>query len=80
MSFLYALIVFSLTVPAQSSAAGEDLIVLGNGFAHDRGQAVARLFRRGDDIFGSPHRQMKAVIRDGQAPWSSVGCLMAPTP
>ncbi len=65
-SFLFASIFISLAMPAQSTPAGGDLNVLGNGFAHDRGQAVAKLFRRGDDIFGPPHRQIKAVIRDGQ--------------
>lgn len=67
VSFLLALIVISLASPARSAAAGGDLVVLGNGFAHDGGQAVANLFRPGDDIFRPPYRQMNAAIRDGRA-------------
>lgn len=61
-----ALPAFFLAGAAGPAAAGE-LVVLGEGFAHDRGQAVANLFRRGDDIFSPPYRQSRAPIRDGRA-------------
>ncbi len=45
----------------------EDLILHVSGFTHDRGQAVANLFREGDDLFGKPFARVVADVRQGKA-------------
>lgn len=44
-----------------------DLVVHAAGFAHDRGQAIASLFREGEDVFGKPHARVMAPVQQGQA-------------
>ena len=48
-------------------AAQDDLVIRASGFAHQRGQAIASLFREGDDIFGKPYARVAAQIDTGQA-------------
>jgi uncharacterized protein (DUF2141 family) len=53
--------------PAMADEAHADLVVNAGGFAHERGQAMASLFREGDDIFGKPHARVAAPIHQGRA-------------
>lgn len=46
---------------------GEDMIVQASGFKHDRGQAIASVFREGQDIFKKPHLRVQADIDQGKA-------------
>lgn len=44
-----------------------DLVINAGGFAHERGQAVANLFRDGEDVFHKPYRRVTAKIEVGKA-------------
>ena len=44
-----------------------DLVVHASGFAHERGRAVANLFRTGDDVLGKPAVRVTATIHAGKA-------------
>ena len=48
-------------------ATQDDLVIRASGFTHQRGQAMASLFRDGDDIFGEPLARAAAQIDTGQA-------------
>lgn len=50
-----------------ANAQQEDLVIHASGFAHDRGQAIANLFREGDDVFGKPYVQTTAKIHEDKA-------------
>lgn len=52
---------------AWADAPQEDLVIHVSGFTHERGQAVASLFREGDDIFGKPYARVVASIQRGAA-------------
>lgn len=63
-------ILFACMAVARAWAGAQqegDLGVHVSGFTHERGQAVASLFREGDDIFGKPHVRVAAPIRQGKA-------------
>lgn len=63
-------VLVGLVVFAPGHARGEqsgDLLVRATGFTHHNGRAMARLYRRGDDIRGEPYRIARADIRDGRA-------------
>lgn len=67
VSAIVLLAVF-MAAPAWAGAEPEaDLIVQVSGFKYDRGQAVANLFREGDDIFGKPHARVAAPIVQGKS-------------
>lgn len=52
----------------QAAAPGRsDLVINVGGFAHERGQAVANLFREGEDVFHKPYRRVTAKIEVGKA-------------
>ena len=44
-----------------------DLIIHATGFTHDGGQAIASLFREGDDVFKKPFLRVKVKIDHEQA-------------
>lgn len=53
--------------PAWSDATQSDLVVRVGGFTHERGQAIARMFCEGDDIFATPSaRRITALIHQGK--------------
>ncbi len=43
------------------------LSVQAGGFAHHQGQAIASLFRQGDDVFGTPYVRITAPIVQGKS-------------
>lgn len=53
---------YALADPPQA-----DLVVHASGFAHERGQAIANLFRTGDDVLGKPAARVAARIEEGKA-------------
>ncbi len=61
------LAIFSVWAPALADAPVTDLVVHAQGFTHDRGQAVASLFREGDDIFQKPRLRVMAKVHGGNA-------------
>jgi len=59
---------FSLfTATATANDPLKDLAVHAGGFALDRGQAIANLFREGQDVFGKPFMRIAAKIDRGKA-------------
>lgn len=54
-------------LPAAADVLVADLVVHARGFTHDRGQAVASLFREGDDIFIEPRLRVMAKVQGGNA-------------
>lgn len=63
------LLATSLTGPwasAEDAALG-DIVVHANGFSHDHGQAIASLFREGQDVFQKPYLRTVAKIDQGKA-------------
>ncbi len=66
------LILSILSFLAQTAAAGEtsgDLTLLIGGFSSDRGQAIANLFRKGDDVMkiDKAYLQARATISGNRA-------------
>lgn len=61
---LLALIV--VPVPADDSPAA-NLVVHASGFTHQRGQAIARLFYEGDDIFKTARQRAASAIQKDMA-------------
>ena len=55
------------TVRADTLSVHQDLVVHVSGFSHEHGQAVARLFREKDNIFGKPYVRVVANIKQGNA-------------
>jgi len=53
--------------PALADTAHADLVVNASGFTHERGQAIASLFRDGDDVFGTPYARVAAPLHQGKA-------------
>lgn len=54
--------------PAEAvEVAGADLVIHAKGFAHAQGQAIASLFRQGDDVFKKPFLRVRAKIDQEQA-------------
>ena len=56
-----------ISTPAWADSAPADLVVHTSGFNHERGQAIASLFREGDDVFGTPYVRVTAPIHQGKA-------------
>lgn len=63
-----------LTIPAltlfpwlflMGGPGAADLVIRGSGFTHAGGQAVARIFRPGEELFGKPYRQVISPIGQG---------------
>ncbi len=52
---------------AQEPVAGVTLEVRATGFRDSRGQALARLYRPGDDVLGPPWRSAHGPISEGKA-------------
>lgn len=52
--------------PPQAEGLG-DLVINAGGFGHERGQAVANLFREGDDVFHKPYLRVTTKIEAGKA-------------
>ena len=52
---------------AAEDVAHEDIVVHASGFANDRGQAIASLFREGEDVFHKPYLRAVAKIEQGKA-------------
>lgn len=52
---------------AATETADADLIIHATGFTNDRGNAIASLFREGDDVFKKPYLQIKVKIDHQQA-------------
>jgi uncharacterized protein (DUF2141 family) len=67
MACLGAALFTPVTQVHAEAADGEGLVVQVGGFAHPRGQAVAALFRPGDDIFGKSYRRLAKAIDQGKA-------------
>ena len=63
----YAVATCLTLIPAVADTVHADLVVHASGFAHERGQAIASLFRDGDNVFGPPHARVVAPIRQGKA-------------
>ena len=55
------------SAPPSADAPKEDLVVHASGFTHDRGQAIASLFRDGDDVFGEPYARVVARVVERKA-------------
>lgn len=64
---ILALSVCLLGAPAAGDAPLKDIVVHASGFVHDRGQAVASLFREGQDIFGKPFARVATKVDRGTA-------------
>ncbi len=62
-----ALVMCLLLTPVWADQTQADLTVHVSGFAHERGQALASLFRDGDDIFSKPYIRLAAKIQQGKA-------------
>lgn len=62
---LFALCMLSCGVT--SAVAGARIDVLATGFAQDRGHAIAKLFRPGDQVRGPGRWETRAPIVGGQA-------------
>jgi len=69
-----AITVLGLTLCGHAAAAGPaagqgdgGLTVHAVGFPHTRGQAIAKLFRPGDDVLGPGRWQQSTSIKDGAA-------------
>ena len=62
-----SLITLSVSPLAGAEPPRSDLIVHAHGFAHERGQAIANLFLKGDDIFAKPAARITARIHQGRA-------------
>ena len=62
-----ALAMCLILTPVWADQAQADLTVHVNGFAHERGQAIASLFRDGEDVFGKPYIRLAAEIQQGKA-------------
>ena len=56
-----------LTTSVWADALQGDLIIHASGFADDRGQAAANLFRAGDNVLHQPYIRVTAHIHDGKA-------------
>lgn len=56
-----------ILTPALADTGHADLVVNVSGFAHERGQAIASLFREGYDVFGTPYARVSAPIHQGKA-------------
>ncbi len=61
------LAIFWVGTPVMADVPATDLVVHAQGFTHDRGQAVASLFREGDDIFQKPRLRVMAKVQGGNA-------------
>jgi len=61
------LIGFLLVTSASADAQQGDLVIDISGFTHDNGQAIASLFREGDDIPSKPYARIVAEIHEGKA-------------
>lgn len=61
------LAIFWVGTPVLADVPVTDLVVHAQGFTHDRGQAVASLFREGDDIFQKPRLRVMAKVHGGNA-------------
>lgn len=55
------------SAPPSADATQEDLVIHASGFTHDRGQAIASLFRDGDDVFGEPYARVAARVVERKA-------------
>ena len=66
-SIILTLAVCLFRTAAAADVPGEDIIVHVNGFTHARGQAIANLFREGDDVFGKPYVRVVANIQQNTA-------------
>ena len=44
-----------------------DLVIHARGFAHERGQAIANLFREGQGVFGKPAARVAAAVHQSRA-------------
>jgi len=55
------------TTAVKASVQTDVLVVNASGFKHDRGVAVANLFREGEDIFRKPSIRVMANISNGKA-------------
>ena len=55
------------TVSALADTVQGDLVINASGFADESGQAVANLFRVGDDVLHPPHTFVTASIHHGKA-------------
>ena len=53
--------------PEASPAEQEAFTIRASGFAHTRGQAIAKLFQPGDNVLGNGHWQAAAKIAGGRA-------------
>lgn len=56
-----------ISTPTWAESARADLVVHASGFIHERGQAIASLFRDSDDVFGTPYARVTAAIHQGKA-------------
>ena len=56
-----------VTVSALADTVQGDLVINASGFADESGQAVANLFRVGDDVLHPPHTFVTASIHHGKA-------------
>ena len=66
-SRVYAVAACLILPPAWADTGQADLVVHVSGFAHERGQAIASLFRDGDDVVGAPYLRVAATIHQGKA-------------
>lgn len=64
-----ALVLSSCLITASALADAEqgNLVINASGFADESGQAVANLFRAGDDVLHPPHTFVTASIKNGKA-------------
>jgi uncharacterized protein (DUF2141 family) len=63
-----ALVTICLVATSAIAETGHrDLVVRASGFADESGQAVANLFREGDDVLHKPHILVTASIQNGKA-------------
>jgi uncharacterized protein (DUF2141 family) len=66
---------------AAGPAAGQgigSLTVQAVGFTHTRGQAIAKMFRPGDDVLGPGRWQQSASIKEGAATFRFEGLSAGP--
>ena len=66
-AYLILALIGTTPVFAAEATAPADLVVHVTGFAHDRGQAVANLFREGEDVLRKPLLQVKAKVANGES-------------
>lgn len=72
ITFFIFCIFLSFSKGALAADAGGTLSIQVSGFAHQRGHAIANLFREGDEVLNlkNVYRRAQVEIRDGKATFS----------